>query len=119
MDREIILDGIRWVLQAVAAFIDKQLAILFDRLWHDVEYREGFVAALLLGLIIGFLSRQYLKWRRQIQEFFRPPVFVLQSRGPTPYQSYQSCLMGAFKLAFFSILFLILFLAMISNRLTP
>jgi hypothetical protein len=117
MDREIILDVIRRVLQAAAAFLSEQLAILGDRLWHDGEYREGFAAALLLGLIVGFVSRQYLKWRKQVQEFFRPPVFVLQSRGPTPYQSYQSCLMGAFKMAFFAILLLILVLAMVSNRL--
>lgn len=113
-----ILEWIRWLLLAAAAFLNQLFALLAGKFASEPRFREGFIAALILGLVIGTASRYILYWRKQIQDFFRPPVFILQSRGPTPAQSYASCIGAVAKIGLFTVLILILLIAMLTEGLT-
>lgn len=117
MGEELVI-GIRLLLLKVAEAANQLTTLFFHELSTDPGFREGFLTALGLGLFIGTASRYILFWRRQIQAFFSPPPIVLSSRGPTPAQSYASCIAAAAKIGLVTVLLLVLLLAMLTEKFT-
>lgn len=116
--REELLAWIRGLLLEAAASGNKLITAFFYELATDPGFREGFLTALVLGLFVGTASRYILFWRRQIQAFFSPPTIVLSSRGPTPAQSYASCIAAAAKIGLVTVFILVLLIAMLTERFT-
>jgi len=114
----IVLEWIRWILMAAAAILNAIILFLAEKARTEPGFMQGVAAALMGGLLIGTVARYILFWRQQIQGFFRPPVHVMQSRGPTPAQSYASCIGAIAKMGLFTVLVLIILMAMLTQRLT-
>lgn len=115
---EIVLEWIRWILMAAAAFLNAVVLLVAEKAQTEPGFMQGVAAALLGGLFIGTVARYLLFWRQQIQGFFRPPIHMMQSRGPTPAQSYASCIGAVAKIGLFTVLVLILIMAMLTQRVT-
>ncbi len=112
----IVMEWIRWLLMAAAAILNALINFLAEKAKAEPAFVQGIVVALLAGLLIGTVARYVLFWRQQIQGFFRPPVHVMQSRGPTPAQSYRSCMAGVAKIGLFAVFVLIILIAMLTER---
>ena len=117
--RDAVLEFIRRVLWQAAEWFDRLIAAFLGEMFADPEFRKGFAAALVVGLLVGFASRYLLYWRRQIQGFFAFPTIVLSNRGPTPAQSYRSCMGGVAKLGLLAVVVFILLVAMLTYTSTP
>lgn len=115
---DVVLEWIRWILMAAAALLNAVVLFLAEKAQTEPGFMQGVAAALLGGLLIGTVTRYVLFWRQQIQGFFRPPIHMMQSRGPTPAQSYASCIGAVAKMGLFVVLVLILIIAMLTQRLT-
>lgn len=103
---------------AAAAFLNAVILFLAEKAQTEPGFMQGVAAALLGGLLIGTVARYLLFWRQQIQGFFRPPIHMMQSRGPTPAQSYASCIGAVAKIGLFSAVLFIILIAMLTQRFT-
>lgn len=114
----IVMEWIRWLLMAAAAILNAGVDFIIEKFRGESGFVQGFLMALAVGLVIGTISSRLLYWRHQMQSFFRPPVHVIQSRGPTPAQSYASCITAFAKIGLVGVILLVLLIAMLTQRFT-
>lgn len=98
-------------LDAIIKTIGSAVISMFQRLFSDPNYRDGFVACFLTIFVVGGLSR-LISWAwGLVQKFFSatkaPPA---PGAGPTPAGLMGGCVQGAFILLLFAVVVVFLLL---------
>lgn len=86
------------ILDLINYFVDVILDLVCMPLLSNPGYRQGFITASIVTLIIGWLSRLFLAARGKITVFFAEVPPSLKS-SPSPYKRMNGCLVGAATIA--------------------
>lgn len=81
---------------------------IFSPLVTDAMYRRGFLTALVFGYILGKVGSFILYARAQILAFFQPTALPATRPGPSGSDRAKGCGTGVVKLAFATIVLIIL-----------
>lgn len=90
------------MLQLLAAPVES----VWQNLWKIPTYRSGFIAGLIVALVVGWISRQLLYWWNRVLQFFGPTAVPAADIGPSP--------MDRLREAVFSLVWLIIAVAIIA-----
>ncbi len=99
------------MLDFIDAVIDGFIDLVFTPLVTESMYRRGFITALFLGYLAGWLGRKILYARALILQFFGPSTSPATKAGPSSYDRMRGCSSGFIRLTFISIFLLILIIA--------
>jgi len=99
------------MVDLIDAVIDGFIDLIFTPLVTESMYRRGFITALFLGYLAGWLGRKILYARALILQFFGPSSSPATKPGPSSYDRARGCGAGFVRLTFVSIILLVIIVA--------
>ena len=71
-------------LHRLLELVTSPVASVFENVRSVPCYRDGFVAATVGALIVGWISNRLLYWWNRVLQFFGPTLKAATELGPSP-----------------------------------
>lgn len=109
------MEWVRGWLMYFSAEFQSQIEEMIYRLFTDAAFRDGFLRAVVVGVVVGFLVGRLRGWYKKCRAFFLPVEVKME--GAKPFTVYQGCLFSAFKIGLVLVVVIILLVGMLANSL--